>query len=155
MKKGNALTAAEIIAQLLIQIPQRYPEVRVWRRNVGKGIGFDSVRHAIGHIQRGSIEMGLSMLQRPITFGMPGEPDIEGILDDGRWLGVEVKAAGDKMREAQINFAAMIRSRGGVCLEARGVEETLQDLAAYAMTAEDLKKAGRAMQQDMFLGAND
>lgn len=128
MKKGKALTAAEMIAQLLIQIPQRYPELRVWRRNVGKGIGFDSVRQASALIRHGEVEKGLALLQRPVTFGMAGEPDIEGILGDGRWLGIEVKAAGDTMREAQYNFAAMIRGRGGVCLVARGVEETLMDL---------------------------
>jgi hypothetical protein len=61
---------------------------------------------------------------------MPGTPDICGILGDGsgRWLGIEVKAGRDQMREAQLAFRDMILSANGVYLVARGVEDTLADL---------------------------
>ena len=109
------MTAAEMIQQLLIRIPQQFPAARVWRRNIGA-----------------QNEAG-----RFIRFGVPGEPDIEGIFPIERghvfgvFLGVEVKAGKDRLSDKQKAFAAMITKAGGIWLECRDVDKCLKELEMY------------------------
>ena len=65
--------------------------------------------------------------KRTIRFGLPGSPDIIGCLD-GRWVGIEVKTATGKQREAQKKFQAAIERAGGIYFVARSPEEAIEGI---------------------------
>jgi len=56
---------------------------------------------------------------RFIRFGWPGCPDVLGQMKDGRFLGVEVKAAKGKLRPEQSEFLTLIATAGAVAFVAR------------------------------------
>ncbi len=134
---ANAITAA-----LLIEIPKRFPNARVWRRNVGVGVGMDTVKKAIGLLLSGAITAAIALLRsRPIKFGLQGEPDLDGIIPIERdgllWgirLGIEVKAGRDTIREQQERFGAMLVRAGAIYVLARSVEQAMQDIATQVKT---------------------
>ena len=55
--------------------------------------------------------------------GMKGVSDILGILDDGRFLALEVKSSTGKVSEPQRVFLEAVSERGGVALVIRDVSE--------------------------------
>ncbi len=65
---------------------------------------------------------------RFIRFGWPGCPDILGQLRDGRFLGVEVKAAKGRASPEQSIFMERIRGAGGVAFVARDCRDVLREL---------------------------
>ncbi|NMM28693.1 MAG: VRR-NUC domain-containing protein [Glaciimonas sp.] len=67
---------------------------------------------------------------RFIRFGWTGCPDVIGQLNDGRLLGVEVKAPKGKLRPEQVIFLERIRCAGGVAFMARDCRDVLRELAA-------------------------
>lgn len=120
-----------LTASLLIQIPARFPNIRVWRTNTGGAVPMGIVRAAVAMIRTGKIEAGCQMLQRPTKFGILGGGDISGVIGpSGRVLSIEVKWGADKQSEEQQAFEAMLRDRGGLYLIARDVEGCLEALAA-------------------------
>lgn len=118
------MTANEITAALLIEIPKCWPDrARVWRSNRVKAV-------VIGRRGR----------RRMIDAGVDGQADITGIANIehivtggplGLRLEIEVKSGKDTLSEAQMNFRGMIRSLGGIYIVARDVENTLKDLAVW------------------------
>jgi hypothetical protein len=70
----------------------------------------------------GAVRMGA----RFVRFGWPGCPDVLGQLNDGRLLGVEVKAAKGKASPEQVAFLERINQACGVAFVARD----LRDVAA-------------------------
>jgi len=52
-----------------------------------------------------------------------GWPDITGLTPDGRFLGVEVKAAGGRQSPVQKHMEQQIRQRHGLYILARSVED--------------------------------
>jgi hypothetical protein len=108
MASANPLTAA-----LLIEIPKRFPETRVWRNNridvmaTGRG----------GNMRR-------------VQAGIDGQGDLSGIIGPtGTRLEIEVKAGNDRQSDKQRAFQAMIERAGGVYLIARDLEQCIRDLA--------------------------
>lgn len=64
-----------------------------------------------------------------IRYGKVGSSDILGIMNDGRFLAVECKREkGGKLSEEQIDFLNAIKSRGGVAVCVRSVEELKEAL---------------------------
>lgn len=104
------LTARAITAQLLVQIPERFPQARVWRVNVAA-----SVNAQTGQVFRS---------------GLRGMADISGIGPGGVRIEIEVKAGRDKMRPEQEAWRAMILRHGGIHIIARDVDQALDELAA-------------------------
>lgn len=99
-KSGNDLNAAILIAW------GAHPNVRLWRANAGQ---------AWVPIQGG---------MRSIQMNVPGCADLIGILGPhGRFLAIETKSAGDRMRESQVAFRAMVERLGGLYIVARSVED--------------------------------
>lgn len=45
-----------------------------------------------------------------------GRPDIEGIMPGGKYIGVEIKGVGDRLREHQESFHLQVRSLGATIL---------------------------------------
>ncbi len=125
-------SANKITADLLLAIPRRFEGARVWRRNVGVGVGMDTVKRAISLMQTMNFTAAATLLRsRPITFGIPGEPDIDGIIPINGYgvrLGIEVKTSKDRLSEAQINFGEMLTRAGGIHIVARSVEDCLDVL---------------------------
>lgn len=110
--------ANSITADLLIKIPEQFPQIRLWRSNRVKA-------KAIGKGGK----------PRFIDAGIDGQADLSGIIGPtGRRLEVEIKAGDDRMRTSQKEFRDMILERGGVYIEARSAEGGLR-LLAEAMKA--------------------
>ena len=65
---------------------------------------------------------------RFIRFGWPGCPDVLGQLNDGRLLGVEVKAKTGRLRPEQAEFLKRINGAGGVGFVARDLRDVLHAL---------------------------
>ena len=63
---------------------------------------------------------------RFIRFGWTGCPDVLVQLQDGRLLGVEVKAARGRLRVEQAVFLERIRASGGVAFMARDCRDVLR-----------------------------
>ena len=109
---AKPMTANQITAALLVEIPKMFPQVRVWRSNridamaVGRG----------GQLRR-------------VSAGIDGQGDLSGIAGPrGVRVEVEVKAGKDRMRPSQISFKAMIVGAGGIYVVAHDVEGCLKEL---------------------------
>ena len=61
--------------------------------------------------------------------GMPGIPDIVGIMDDGRFLGIEVKSMKGVQSKAQKVFQSECDKRTAVYILARNVDDVMKALA--------------------------
>lgn len=109
------ITANDLTAQLLIEIPKRFPHIRVWRSN-----------------RIDAMAVGKNGKLRRVQAGIDGQGDITGIIGkSGRRLEIEVKAGRDRMRDTQHAFQAMIVKASGVYILARDVERCLADLEAW------------------------
>ena len=81
------------------------PNVRLWKRVVG----FD--------------------FTKKIKYGIPGEPDLQGIIaPNGRLLCIEVKTGSAKLNSDQIIYRKMIEKFGALYIEARSVDQAEKDL---------------------------
>lgn len=65
---------------------------------------------------------------RFIRFGFTGCPDVLGQLNDGRLLGVEVKASKGKLRPEQAVMLERIAGAGGVAFVARDCRDVFREL---------------------------
>lgn len=98
-KSGNELNALILLAW------GAHPRVRLWRANAGQ---------AWVPTKDGA---------RPVQMNVPGCADLIGIGPGGLFLAIETKGAGDRMRESQENFRAMVERLGGLYIVARCVED--------------------------------
>jgi predicted RecB family endonuclease len=124
-------SANEITSLLLIEIPKRLPHVRVWRRNVGGGYPVAVVKTALSLLLRGQVEMATTTLKRAriVSFGVPGEPDIDGVAGpSGLRIGIEVKAGRDVQSPEQAVCQRVWESHGAVYIIARTVEQAIAEL---------------------------
>ncbi len=64
---------------------------------------------------------------RLIRYGLIGSPDILACFR-GQFIGIEVKSAAGKQREAQINFQRAFEKAGGLYVVARSVDDVLNAL---------------------------
>lgn len=109
---------ADLTNRLLIEIPKRYGEIRVWRNN-----------------RVNALAVAPNGKRRYIKAGINGQADISGIIGgagSGRRLEVEVKTGRDKQRKDQISFMHMIVRAGGCYIIARDVDRCLADLEPWA-----------------------
>lgn len=65
---------------------------------------------------------------RFVRFGFKGCPDVLGQMNDGRLLGVEVKAHAGRLRPEQAAFLERIHGAGGVAFVARDCRDVLHAL---------------------------
>jgi len=65
---------------------------------------------------------------RFVKFGFTGCPDVLGQLNDGRLLGVEVKAPKGKLRPEQAFMLERIAGAGGVAFVARDLRDVHREL---------------------------
>lgn len=122
MSDANAITAS-----LLIEIPKRFPGARCWRNN-----------------RVSAMAVGSGGRLRKVSAGIDGQGDISGIFPvhamgiKNPWcpvigirLEVEVKIGRDRMRDSQKAFRDMILGAGGIYIEARSVEQAMEELSKY------------------------
>jgi len=74
--------------------------------------------------------------RRIVRFGVPGQADLTGILNDGRRLEIEVKSATGRQDNDQQRFEAMIKKFGGIYILARSVDNVLHKLKTAGYIAE-------------------
>ncbi len=77
--------------------------IECWRANVGS--------------------MTIPGTTRFVRFGKKGMPDIQGYMDDGRALFVEVKSATGRLRPEQVAFLERAERCGCVVVVARSVDD--------------------------------
>lgn len=131
-KKRTISSANELTAELILAIPKAIKGARCWRMNVGGAYPIQSIGLVRSALVRGDAATALSILQRtrPLMFGgLPGLPDICGILPDGRWLGVEVKWGRDKQSEDQATCQRVFQERGAIYVIAHDLEGGMAALA--------------------------
>ena len=82
------------------------PELRLWRANCGTA----------------------RFHGRVVRFGVPGQADLTGILQNGRRIEIEVKSATGRQSIEQKQYQAMIERFGGLYILARSVEDVAINL---------------------------
>lgn len=128
------MTANDLTRELLTAIPVRFPGSRVWRRNTGLGYPSAVIHQAVALLRLGRALDAVALLNsaRPVCFGQPGEPDIDGfipILGMGVRLGVEVKAGRDRQRETQLVCERVYGAGGCIYILAHSVDEAIEKIA--------------------------
>lgn len=89
------------------------------------------MKAAVAAIKRRDLKTAISLLSRPISWGLVGSSDIFVILGPkGRFGGIEVKVGYDTQSIEQEAFEARVTALGGFYILARSVEECLADIAA-------------------------
>ena len=63
---------------------------------------------------------------RVVKFGLKGSSDIIGICPDGRFLAVECKRQGGRVRPEQIDFIEKIKKHGGVAGVVHDTDELMK-----------------------------
>lgn len=135
----------------------RYPALRLERNNVGEAYGVGGVRKLITIIEEALRKPASAMALlrealkfsrqiRPVTFGVPGDPDIRGIIGiapkRGVVLVIECKTEHGKTDKArrvrQQNRRDMYEGMGAVYCRATQVEDVYTALAAASITREML-----------------
>ncbi len=101
---------------------------RAWRNNIGGAYPIQTVKAAIGMLCRGDAAGCLSFLRRarPMIFGgLPGLPDIMGIMPGGRLLGVEVKWGNDTQNDDQKVCQSIFDQLGALYIIARDYDDAI------------------------------
>lgn len=85
-------------------------------------------------LQAGLPNEAMKTLQgsRPISYGVPGSPDLQGFLvlrGLPVYLGVEVKKEDGKQSEIQRNYEKMIKRFNGIYIVARDAEKASEQIA--------------------------
>ena len=69
-----------------------------------------------------------------ISFGFTGCPDIMGMLRDGRYLAIECKRSGGRVRPEQRQHITQAADHGAVAIIARSLEDVQKALDAATAT---------------------
>lgn len=132
-------TTNDLTRALILHVCRTYPGARAWRRNVGAGYPSAVVKGALSALRRGDQAAALQALirSRPIQFGVPGEPDIDGWIPIGGRavrLAIEVKTGRDAMRPEQVTFQGVLTKAGGIYVVAHDLEQAVNDLHTAVAT---------------------
>lgn len=60
-----------------------------------------------------------------LRYGFPGSPDIICVIR-GQFVGIEVKAKGEKQNENQVNFQKALEKAGGVYILAYSLDDVIK-----------------------------
>lgn len=132
--KRTPSSANDLTAMLLVEIPKEIPGSRVWRMSVGGAYPIASIQAVKKALMRGDAKLAIDVLNktRPRMFGAVGLPDIDGILADGRRLGVEVKWGKDSQSEEQVVCQTVYDARGAIYIVARDLATAIAELKRRA-----------------------
>jgi len=91
-------------------------QIFCWRNNTGAR-KFDYRRKGDGKVTHNFFQ-----------WGKAGSGDILGMLKDGRFFSIEVKAVGKKASESQEEFMAEVRKNQGIAFVAYSVDDVAKNL---------------------------
>ena len=91
----------------------------------------------------GAVKVGVGPASRYVRYGKKGSSDILGILDDGRFLAIEVKTAKGRATPDQVEFLADINKRGGLGFIARSVDDVRANLFGLGISSRENKSEAR------------
>lgn len=137
MPDKPSLSTNDLTNKLLLELPRRYPGSRLFRRQVGQFYGVGTVMAMRRALDQHSVEMAVKVLQqsRPITVGVPGEPDCMGWLKRplagehvAITLGCEIKTGKDRLTTEQKLYRDMMQECGGLWFEVRELAQFWVDL---------------------------
>lgn len=109
--KGSSAAHTALLNEVLIAVGS-LPLCRVWRNECGMGL----------NIRTGE----------PFHYGLQGSPDIIGFLNDGRFIGIEIKTGDAVQSEKQKNFQAVMVKFNCLYFLARSVESAVAFVRAAA-----------------------
>lgn len=115
------MTPEHTIQNAILSAIGTRPDVRLWRANAGVAVVGD-----VGRIMSLCRRAGLAV--RMVSFGVPGQADLSGIVVGGQRLEIEVKSASGRQSAEQANYGQMIHRMGGIYVLARSVEDVLAAL---------------------------
>lgn len=129
--RENSMTEKQTLNLILTTFATR-PDVRLWRNNVGTGVPSGIVAAAVKALRSGDFSSAIRILSsRQVSFGIPGQADLTGILPGGIRLEIEVKSAVGKQRIDQQNYQRMIERFGGVYVLARSIDDVWTAIGKY------------------------
>lgn len=102
-----------------------------WRNNVGGAYPIQAIKAVLGMLSRGDASGAMAFLRRsrPMMFGgLPGLPDIMGILPGGRLLGVEVKWGADTQSDDQKTCQSVFDRLGALYIISRDYDHTIEEI---------------------------
>lgn len=110
----------KILNDTLVKV-SALPETFIWRNNTGTAWQGEEVATYPGTSI--PVPPGVKVLvnARPVSFGLPGSPDIIG-TSRGRAIGIEIKAALGRQSTVQRNFERAWRAAGGEYILDRDAE---------------------------------
>lgn len=101
--------------EVLLFLQKRYPEIRMWRFDVGQAYAKFSVKAALEEYKRTrSITQAMKKLVT-VTYGTKGFPDLAGVYL-GIFVGIEIKVGRDRQRKEQKVMEETINKAGGLYL---------------------------------------
>jgi len=99
-------------------------DMRIWRNNSGGAVPWETVSRSVKLLEVGRVREAISVLRsRSVSFGVPGQADITGLIAGGRRLEIECKTDSGRQSEDQKNYETMIDKFGGLYVLARSVED--------------------------------
>lgn len=85
----------------------------------------------LGRFWKNPRGVAMTKAGRVVTFGVPGQADISGLLIGGYRSEIEAKTGSGKLEPDQIKFQEMILNWGGFYHEARDVVSTEKAIRDY------------------------
>lgn len=118
------LSEKKIQNQILRDFATR-TDMRLWRASTGKAVPYSFIKQLYSVVWQRNFQKAIHMLETPpmLSFGINGQADLSGILEDGRRLEIEVKAPKGRQSEDQKVFQKVIERFGGVYILAKSSED--------------------------------
>lgn len=104
---NNSKAHQDLVHQIMLEVGS-LPQVRIWKRQVG--------------LARWNFS------DRLVHIGVKGESDLQGIIQGGQFLAIEVKTGVGKLSADQRRWRAMVIKFGGAYIEARDLNSCLQSV---------------------------
>lgn len=102
-----------LIQQMILARLGSVHGLTLWRNNTG------AMRDARGQL---------------VKFGSPGSADLLGLVaPDGRFVAIEVKAAGGRQTALQLSWQRMVERHGGLYIVATSADEAVQGLVTHGI----------------------
>lgn len=70
-----------------------------------------------------------------VRYGLPGSPDIIGVLPGGKFIGIEVKTGAGRLSELQAAFRIAVENAGGVYLVVRSLDDLDREVRPFVLRA--------------------
>lgn len=117
------MDAEAFVQTAILEAWGAHPRLRLWRANVG-----------VGWYEKGKPACKCHHPNAyPVRYGVKGQWDLSGMLDDGRRIEIEVKGPGGKLTEEQETWGRIMRRFKVIAIEAWSVEDVDRGFAAVGV----------------------